>query len=225
MTTLAIFDLDHTLIPADSDHGWGAFLVRHGYVDASEHKAMNDYFYEQYQAGSMNVLEYCEFSFQVFAKNDMATLNQWHEQFMNEFVNPVIHPQALELVQRHKDAGHIPVLISSTNEFVITPIAQKLGFTHIIGTRPEMKDGRYTGNVAGVPSFQAGKITRINEWLTEQGLGTWDDLACTFFYSDSMNDLPLLEKATFPVVTNPDERLQALALARHWMILELFAGA
>ena len=220
--TVAFFDLDHTLLPADSDHGWGAFLVANAYVDADYYQRKNDEFYGHYQAGTLDIAEYCAFSFQVLADNDMATLRRWHAQFMAQTITPVIRPEAIALVQKHKDAGHIPVLISATNEFVITPIGVALGFEHIIGTTPELIDGRYTGRVTGTPSFREGKITRVQAWLSEQWHADLNDLTGCFFYSDSINDLPLLEKVAFPVATNPDTRLTELALARQWPVLQLF---
>ena len=223
--TVAFFDLDHTLLPADSDHGWGAFLVANGYVDADYYQRRNDEFYGHYQAGTLDIAEYCAFSFKVLADNDMATLQRWHAQFMAQIIQPVIRAEALALVQKHKDAGHIPVLISATNEFVITPIGVALGFEHIIGTTPECVNGRYTGGMTGTPSFREGKITRVQAWLSEQGHADLDDLTGCFFYSDSINDLPLLENVAFPVATNPDQTLQALALARQWPVLQLFHSA
>ena len=212
MKTVALFDLDKTLIPGDSDHGWGAFLSRHGYVDASEYARKNELFYQQYCAGTLDIIEYSEFAFQVLARHPMAQLVQWREQYMAEFVEPLIRPEALALVRKHQDAGH---------EFVIEPIARRLGFEHIIGTTPEQIDGQFTGKVFGTPSFQQGKITRVTQWLQTQGLA-WDGIS-TFFYSDSMNDEPLLAQATFPIACNPDASLRSIALARHWPILELFA--
>lgn len=219
---VAFFDLDNTLLPIDSDHGWGDFLVRKGYVDAAHYKAQNDYFFQQYQSGRMNVLEYCEFSFKVLADNEMSTLNQWHDEFMQEVILPVVLPQATELVVRHKQVGHIPVLISATNTFVITPIARRLGFEHIIGTQPTIENNRFTGKVTGTPSFQSGKVVRVDQWLQEQGINGWSDLAYSFFYTDSMNDLPLMERVTFPVATNPDSKLRELARERYWPVLDLF---
>ncbi len=222
MTILAIFDLDKTLIANDSDYNWGVFLGRHGYVDAAHYQAQNEYFYEQYAKGTLDVFAYSEFVFKVLADTSMATLLQWREQFMQEMILPLIQPQAMALVQKHIDIGHQCVLVSATNEFVIEPIARYFGFEHIIGTTPEQINGQFTGKVAGTPSFQAGKIARLEQWLVAQNL-SWDTVKGSFFYSDSINDLPLLEHATFPVVCNPDVRLREIARARHWPILELFA--
>lgn len=222
MTILAIFDLDKTLIANDSDYNWGVFLGRYGYVDAAHYQAQNEYFYEQYTKGSLDIFAYSEFVFKVLADTSMATLLQWREQFMQEMILPLIQPQAMALVQKHIDIGHQCVLVSATNEFVIEPIARYFGFEHIIGTTPEQINGQFTGKVAGTPSFQAGKIARLEQWLVAQNL-SWDTVKGSFFYSDSINDLPLLEHATFPVACNPDACLREIALARHWPILELFA--
>ena len=221
MKTVALFDLDKTLIPGDSDYGWGVFLARNGYVDAAEYDQKNLEFFGQYAAGTLDVIEYSEFVFRVLAANPMAQLLRWREQFMAEMIEPMITPQALDLVQRHQAAGHECLLVSATNSFVIEPIARRLGIEHIIGTTPEQIDGQFTGRVSGTPSFQAGKITRVNEWLAQRGLSF--ESINTFFYSDSINDLPLLEKAHFPVACNPDDSLRAIALNRYWPILELFA--
>ncbi len=222
MKTVALFDLDQTLIPGDSDHGWGSFLSRNGYVDALDFKKRHDYFYAEYCAGTLDIIEYSEFAFEVLVANPMADLLQWREQYMAEFVEPLIRDSALALVAKHRAVGHECVLVSATNEFVIEPIGRRLGFEHIIGTTPEQIDGQFTGKVSGTPSFQAGKITRVAQWLGERGWN-WDNVA-SFFYSDSMNDVPLLAQATFPIACNPDESLRAIARERHWPILELFAA-
>ena len=222
MNTVALFDLDKTLIPGDSDHSWGHFLAKHGHVDGAEYDRRNDAFYRQYCAGTLNIIEYSEFAFEVLAANPRADLLKWREQYMAEVIEPMIRPQALDLVKKHLDSGHECVLVSATNEFVIEPIARRLGFEHIIGTTPEQKNGQFTGKVIGTPSFQAGKITRVSEWLNERG-ADWGQVS-SFFYSDSMNDVPLLEKATFPIACNPDATLRDIALTRRWPILELFAS-
>lgn len=223
MTTIALFDLDKTLIPGDSDHGWGEFLCAHGYVDAAFHQQKNDYFYGQYSAGVLDIYEYCEFSFKVLADTPMATLKQWRDEYMREHIEKMIRPHALDLVQSHIKAGHIVVLTTATNDFVTAPIAARLGIEHLIATRAEIVNGAYTGKVAGTPNFQTGKVTRVQEWLAEQGL-SWDSVAASFAYSDSINDAPLLEQATFAVATNPDPRLKQLAIERRWSVLELFTS-
>lgn len=219
--TVALFDLDHTLIPGDSDHGWGSFLVDRGYVDHAFYESKNDYFYGQYKAGTLNIYEYCEFSFKVLADNDLMTLNEWRDEYMATIIAPMIRPQAVALVKKHRDAGHLCALVTATNDFVTAPIAKALGFDTLIATQAEMVAGRYTGKVAGTPNFQSGKIINVNAWLEGLGLSL-DTVAASYFYSDSINDLPLLEQATFPVVIHPDERLAQEAKKRHWPFIELF---
>lgn len=227
MTTLtkpsiAFFDLDKTLIPGDSDHQWGEFLTRHGYVDTDYYQQKNDYFYQQYTDGILDIHEYAEFSYKVLKDNSIEKLNQWHAQFMLEYIEPMITPQALELVQKHKKSGHTVVLTSATNDFIATPIGKRLGTDHVIATQAEQVEGRYTGKISGVPNFQAGKVIRMTQWLQEQGL-SWDNIA-SYGYSDSINDAPLLEQTTFATATNPDARLKQLALQKHWAIIEIFSS-
>lgn len=222
MPVIALFDLDKTLIPGDSDHGWGEFLSHRGYVDPAFYKQKNDYFYGQYTAGVLDIHEYSEFSFKVLADNTQETLEKWRDEYMNDHIDHLIRPHAIDLVKNHKQAGHIVALVTATNDFVTAPIAERLGIDHLIATRAEQVEGRYTGKIAGVPNFQDGKVTRVAEWLAEHGL-SWESVAASYVYSDSINDAPLLEKATFAVATNPDARLKALALSKRWAILELFA--
>ena len=224
MTILAIFDLDKTLIANDSDYNWGVFLGRHGYVNADEYQQQNELFYQQYAQGTLDIIEYSEFVFKVLSEHPMSELLEWRAQFLEEMILPLVEPQAKALVQKHVDMGHTCVLVSATNEFVIEPIAQLFGFKHIIGTTPEQIDGQFTGKVVGTPSFQAGKIKRMEQWLAAHNL-SWDSVKGSFFYSDSINDLPLLEYASYPVACNPDASLREIALSRHWPILELFARA
>ncbi|MGL4768309.1 MAG: HAD family hydrolase [Formosimonas sp.] len=222
MTTIALFDLDKTLIPGDSDHGWGDFLSARGYVDAAFYRERNDYFYGQYSAGVLDIYEYCGFAFKVLADTPLPTLLQWRDEYMREVVEPMIRPQAVQLVQKHLDAGHTVVLTTATNDFVTAPIAARFGIEHLIATRAEMRDGAYTGQVAGTPNFKEGKVTRAADWLAERGL-SWSSVAASFAYSDSINDAPLLAQATFAFATNPDARLKQMARERHWAVLELFA--
>lgn len=219
--TVALFDLDKTLIPGDSDHGWGDFLVSRGYVDQAFYQGKNDYFYGQYTAGLLDIYEYCEFAFKVLADNDMATLEAWRTEYLETIIAPMLRPQAIALVKKHRDAGHICALVTATNDFITRPIATALGFEHLIATCAEKQEGRYTGQVAGTPNFQGGKITNVNAWLNARGLSL-AHVAASHFYSDSINDLPLLEQATFPVVVHPDAKLAAIAKERHWPTIELF---
>ena len=219
MQPLAIFDLDNTLLNGDSDHAWGEFLCRKGVVDAEEYRKANDYFYEQYKSGSMNIFEFLEFALRPLAANSNETLAQWHAEFMRDVIQPMMLPKAATLLQKHRDAGEHLMIITATNRFVTGPIAVQLGVDTIIATDPEMVNGNYTGKVAGTPCFQAGKVERLNTWLAENGA----TLEGSSFYSDSINDLPLLEKVDYPVAVNPDEKLTAEADRRGWPILDLRA--
>ena len=219
MQPLAIFDLDNTLLNGDSDHAWGEFLCRKGVVDAEEYRKANDYFYEQYKSGSMNIFEFLEFALRPLAANSNETLAQWHAEFMQEVIQPMMLPKAAALLQKHRDAGEHLMIITATNRFVTGPIAEQLGVDTIIATDPEMVNGNYTGKVAGTPCFQAGKVERLNTWLAENGA----TLEGSSFYSDSINDLPLLEKVDYPVAVNPDEKLTTEANRRGWPILDLRA--
>ena len=219
MQPLAIFDLDNTLLNGDSDHAWGEFLCSKGVVDAEEYRKANDYFYEQYKSGSMNIFEFLEFALRPLAANSNETLAEWHAEFMQEVIQPMMLPKAAALLQKHRDAGEHLMIITATNRFVTGPIAEQLGVDTIIATDPEMVNGNYTGKVAGTPCFQAGKVERLNTWLADNGA----TLEGSSFYSDSINDLPLLEKVDYPVAVNPDEKLTAEANRRGWPILDLRA--
>jgi HAD superfamily hydrolase (TIGR01490 family) len=216
--TLALFDLDNTLIAGDSDHAWGQYLVDRGVVDAQAYQRANDQFYQDYRAGTLDIVAYSEFVFAVLARNDMATLMAWRQEFMQQRVEQMLLPKAFDLLEYHRVQGHTIVIITATNRFVTEPIAQRLGVDHLLATEPAMDDqGRFTGKLAGVPCFQAGKITRLQDWLaTHQASldGAW-------FYSDSRNDLPLLEVVSNPVVVDADPVLAGIAVERGWPALSL----
>ncbi len=220
---LALFDLDHTLLPIDSDHAWGEFTTARGWTDAGEFKCQNDAFYEHYKAGTLDVHAYARFATAAIVRQGATNSVAAHADFMRDVVQKNIQPQALDLLRRHQDAGDWVVIITATNEFVTRPIAKALGVQELIAVELERDSatGWFTGAIRGVPSFREGKVTRMDQWLQERGLA-WDTVHTTF-YSDSLNDLPLLEKATVPVATNPDARLRAVAQERGWRILELFA--
>lgn len=222
---LALFDLDHTLIPTDSDHEWGRFLIRLGVVDEESYQRDNDAFYGHYKAGTLDIHAFLKFSLAPLAAHPRAQLNAWREQFMREVMDPVLTPQARALVYKHLDAGDLCALVTATNSFVTAPICAAFGIRHLIATEPATVDGHpdsdYTGEVAGTPSFREGKITRVETWLKAQG-ARWDDFATTTFYSDSINDLPLLARVSDPIATNPDERLRHHAAAAGWRIMDLF---
>ncbi|RCS57354.1 HAD family hydrolase [Parvibium lacunae] len=219
---LALFDLDNTLIPFDSDHGWGSFLANLGVVDKAEYERRNDAFYADYKAGCLDMNAYLEFQLGALTRFPRAQLNAWHAEFMRSQVLPNLRPTALELVQAHQAAGDLCCVVTATNRFVTGPIVAAFGITHLIATEPEQVNGQFTGKVQGIPSFREGKITRVQDWLSALGY-QWDSFARSTFYSDSMNDLPLLEKVSDPVATNPDAKLQAVAQTRGWRILNLFA--
>jgi HAD superfamily hydrolase (TIGR01490 family) len=215
--SLAIFDLDNTLLNGDSDHAWGEFLCEKGIVDADEYSRANDYFYEQYKNGGLDIFEFLSFALKPLAEIEPEELNRLHQQFMQEKIEPIILPKAEELLAKHKEQGDFLLIITATNHFVTGPIAKRLGVDEIIATDPEQIDGRYTGKVAGTPCFQDGKVTRLNSWLEKQG----HSLEESYFYSDSHNDLPLLERVTYPVAVNPDDILEEHANNNLWPVLDL----
>ena len=222
---LALFDLDHTLIPMDSDHAWGEFTIRLGWVQADEFKSRNDAFYAQYQAGTLDIAAYVRFASAAFCQRGPEQSTAAHAQFMREVVQAAIRPQAVELVRRHQDAGDDVLIVTATNEFVTRPIATAFGVQELIAVdlerdTSEEGTGWFTGDIRGTPSFREGKVARVEAWLSARDL-RWDQVHTTF-YSDSMNDLPLLEKVNLPVATNPDPRLRAIATERCWQVLELF---
>ena len=219
---LALFDLDHTLLPVDSDYEWAAFLIDQGVVDAAEHKKNNDAFYGQYKAGTLNIAEFLAFQLKPLARFDKPTLNEWHAQFMRDRIIPNIKPSAQKLVEGHLARNDLCILITATNEFVTAPIARAFSIDHLIAVQLETKDDRYTGAPTGIPSFREGKITRLHAYLNERGMAL-DQFVSSTFYSDSLNDLPLLAQVTRPVATNPDPTLRAKAVAAGWPVLELFA--
>ena len=221
---LALFDLDHTLIPIDSDHAWGEFTTRLGWTDADEFKRRNDAFYAQYKAGTLDIHEYIRFTTEAVRRQGPGASAQAHAQFMREVIAPAITPQARALVEQHRQAGDDLAVVTATNEFVTRPIAASLGMDTLIAVNLARGEGGWiTGEIAGTPSFREGKVTRVAEWLAARGQ-TWDDVEVTF-YSDSPNDLPLLEKAQHTVATNPSADLRALAQERGWRILDLFPAS
>lgn len=214
---LALFDLDNTLLGGDSDHAWGDYLCERGILDPVEYKARNDAFYVDYLAGKLNLTDYLNFSLEILATTEMAQLDEWHRDFMRDCIEPIILPKALELLASHRAAGDKLVIITATNRFVTGPIAERLGVETLLATECEMQNGRYTGRSFDVPCFREGKVTRLNRWLEENGLSLED----SYFYSDSMNDLPLLEQVTHPVVVNPDPNLHEEAKRRGWKEISL----
>ena len=220
-TKIALFDLDHTLIPFDSDHAWGEHTITLGWRDPIDFKQRNQAFFEQYRAGTLDLHHYMRFATEAMRLQGPVESTAGHASFMATVVHANIKKVALELVQSHRQAGHEIVIVTATNEFVTRPIAAAFGVTELIAVElARDADGLITGEIHGTPSFREGKVTRVGEWLAARQLN-WGNVE-TWFYSDSMNDLPLLEKATHPVATNPDERLRAVAVDRGWRILDLF---
>lgn len=222
MSRLALFDLDHTLIPLDSDHEWGEFLVRHGHVDAAAFKRSNDDFYAQYCAGVLDPVEYLEFALGTLAQFTRPQLDAMHAQFMEEVITPVIHPQALALVKRHQDAGDVVAIITATNRFVTAPIARVFNVEHLIAAVPEEDaTGRPTGKLLGVPTSGRGKVVHMHDWLNklETPFASYDS---SHFYSDSHNDIPLLTVVSHPIATNPNAVLTSHAQSHGWPLLHLF---
>jgi HAD superfamily hydrolase (TIGR01490 family) len=214
---LAIFDLDNTLIAGDSDHAWGQFLVTQGLVDSENFRMANDRFYEEYKAGTLNIEAYLEFSLKPLTQHSLTELHKLHAKFMQTCIEPMMLPKAKELLEQHRAQGDFLLIITATNGFVTRPIADYLGVDDILTTDPEIINERYTGKYIGTPTFQQGKVIRLNEWLLEKQ----KSLDHAYFYSDSINDLPLLEKVPNPIAVDPDERLEKIAIERGWKILSL----
>lgn len=214
---LAIFDLDNTLIAGDSDYLWGKFLIQKGAVDAAFFEAENDRFYEMYKAGTLDIMEYQRFSLKPLTLFDMATLQTWHTEFMQTMIEPIYLPKAQALVDLHHNQGDELLIITATNSFVTRPIAERYGIRNLIGTDPEIVDGRFTGEVDGTPSFQNGKVIRLQEWLKAHD----QDLEGSYFYSDSHNDQPLLEVVDNPVVVDADATLLKTAAEKSWPSITL----
>ena len=219
-TELALFDLDHTLLSGDSDYEWGRFLIERGLLDRSEYEARNDRFFRQYKEGRLDIHEFLDFQLAPLARHPREQLDRWHAEFMRAKVQPMIRAKAKELVRRHLAEGHLCAIVTSTNAFITAPIAREFGVAHLLATELEVRGGKFTGKPFGTPSFRLGKVTRLAEWLGERGqtLASFD---ASWFYSDSRNDLPLLERVTHPVAVDPDEVLRSEARARGWQIISL----
>ncbi|MEY2772372.1 MAG: hypothetical protein RIQ38_2791 [Pseudomonadota bacterium] len=218
---LTLFDLDHTLLPLDSDYSWGQFTTRLGWTDADAFARRNDDFYAHYQAGTLDIHDYVRFATEAARVQGRAAAEAAHARFMDEVIRPAMQARALDLVRQHQAAGDTVLIVTATNEFVTRPIAQAFGVQELIAVElARDASGWITGEIAGTPSFRDGKVARVQAWLQHHGL-VRDQVQITF-YSDSMNDLPLLEQADRPVATNPDPRLRALAQTRGWPVLDLF---
>ncbi|MDB5866958.1 MAG: Phosphoserine phosphatase [Betaproteobacteria bacterium] len=215
---LALFDLDNTLLAGDSDFEWAQFLIEQGVLDREVYEAQNNHFYDQYKAGTLDIREFLDFQLKPLARYPRATLEAWHAEFMTRKIMPIVRESARELVNRH--AGDLRVLITATNSFVTAPVARVFGIEHLIATEPEQRDGRFTGGVSDIPCFREGKVQRLEAWLKLQGraLDTFDK---SWFYSDSLNDLPLLQRVTHPVAVDPDDTLRAHAMRNGWPVITL----
>lgn len=217
---LALFDLDNTLLACDSDYEWGQFLVDRGVLDREAYEAQNKGYYDQYVAGTLDIHEYLGFALRPLTRHTGDELARWHADFMRSRIVPAIGAPARKLVRSHIEAGDLCAIVTATNSFVTRPIASEFGLTHLIATEPETRDGRFTGRVAGTPCFREGKIRRVEQWLAQQGRKL-PDFASSVFYSDSHNDLPLLEQVTRPVAVDPDPQLSAEARRRGWAVMSL----
>lgn len=214
---LAIFDLDNTLLAGDSDHAWGEFLVEQGLVDRIRYKQANDAFYQDYLRGTLDILAYQAFALEPLTRFEPEQLSELHKAFMQHKILPIQLDKATQLLASHRQAGDFLLIITATNRFVTGPIAQMLGVDDILATEPEQIDGRYTGRISGIPCYQEGKVVRLNQWLENSAF----DLDGSYFYSDSRNDIPLLERVDHPVAVDADAALTAHAKRKGWSLISL----
>jgi HAD superfamily hydrolase (TIGR01490 family) len=217
---LALFDLDNTLLAGDSDFEWAQFLIAKGVLDREVHEAKNREFYEHYKAGTLDIHAFLDFQLKPLARHARPQLEDWHREYMATRIKPMITDQARALVKEYQQKADKVAIITATNRFVTGPIAREFGVEHLIATEVEEIDGHYTGRGAGIPCFKEHKVTRLEMWLSELGL-LWEDITESWFYSDSLNDLPLLSKVTHPVAVDPDDTLEAHARLNGWPIISL----
>ncbi|MDA7691123.1 HAD-IB family hydrolase [Methylophilaceae bacterium] len=217
---LAIFDLDNTLLDGDSDYNWGIYLVKKGYLDEEEYKVKNQKFFEEYQHGKLDIFAFAEFQFQFLKNNTRKFLNDVRSDYIDEIIKPMVLKKAVDLVNQHKEVGDSLLIITATNSFITKPIGELFGIENLIGTDPEERLGEFTGKVKGTPSFKEGKVSRLFDWLDARDFKL-TDFEKTFFYSDSHNDLALLEVVTNPVVVNGDKILLEKAQEKNWPTLNL----
>jgi HAD superfamily hydrolase (TIGR01490 family) len=217
---LALFDLDNTLLAGDSDFEWAQFLISKGVLDRDVHEAKNQAFYDDYKAGTLDIHAFLQFQLAPLARHTRTELDAWHREFVATRIRPIIGSAARALVQRHLDAGDLCAIVTATNSFVTGPICREFGIPHLIATIPAQEDGRFTGAPRGLPAFREGKIARVDAWLESHGLW-WGAFEQSWFYSDSLNDLPLLAKVSHPVAVDPDDTLRAHAAGQGWPILSL----
>ncbi|BAW80954.1 haloacid dehalogenase-like (HAD) superfamily protein [Candidatus Nitrosoglobus terrae] len=216
--SLAIFDLDNTLLAGDSDYLWGQFLAEQGVVDSQYYEQTNNAFYRQYQEGTLDIDEFLAFQLAPLSQYAPSQLERWRSQYLEEKIRPIMLPKAQNLLSAHQAQGHTLLIITATNRFITQPIAEMLQVDHLIATEPEIREGRYTGRVSGIPSYREGKVIRLKTWLKTQSL-TLEE--ASWFYSDSHNDIPLLEQVTYPVAVNPDKKLDSYARINGWNIINL----
>ncbi len=217
LVNLAIFDLDNTLIAGDSDYLWGQFLADKALVDAEVYERENQRFYDEYKAGTLDILEFLKFSLAPLSQHSIAQLNALHKEFMQSRIDSIWLPKAEALLEKHRKNNDFLVIITATNHFVTAPIAEKLGVNDIIATMPEKIDNHYTGKVSGTPCFQEGKVICLEQWLEQKDFS----LQGSYFYTDSINDLPLLQKVDKPVAVDPDEKLRQYAQEKGWPVISL----
>ena len=219
---LVLFDLDNTLLAGDSDFAWAQFLIGKGVLDRELQEAKNIEFYEHYKAGTLDIHAFLDFQLAPLARHPRTELDAWHREFMEQSVRPMITAQARALVQEHLDSGALVAVVTATNAFVTAPIVREFGIPHLVATIPAQEGGSFTGKPRGLPSFREGKIARVDAWLESMGLW-WNNFQRSWFYSDSLNDLPLLQRVTDPVVVDPDATLRAHAEEAGWPILNIHA--
>ncbi|MGI9130734.1 MAG: HAD family hydrolase [Candidatus Methylopumilus sp.] len=217
---LALFDLDNTILAGDSDYNWSRFLIQEGYLDGAIHAEKNEKFYADYKAGTLDIYAFVEFQFKPLARNPRSILNQLLKKYVEEVIKPMITEKAYALVRKHREEGDLLIVITATNSFITKPIAALFGIEHLIGTDPEEKEGEFTGKVSGLPSFKEGKVTRLEAWLKNKNLSLVD-FKKSYFYSDSHNDLPLMQKVTHPVAVDSDDILTEYANSKGWPQISL----
>ncbi|QDC46422.1 HAD family hydrolase [Candidatus Methylopumilus universalis] len=217
---LALFDLDNTILAGDSDYNWSRFLIQEGYLDGAIHAEKNEKFYADYKAGTLDIYAFVEFQFKPLARNPRTVLNQLLKKYVEEVIKPMITEKARALVKRHQDEGDLIIVITATNSFITKPIAELFGIKNLIGTDPEEKEGEFTGKVSGLPSFKEGKVTRLEAWLKGKNLSL-ASFENSYFYSDSHNDLPLMQKVTHPVAVDSDDVLSEYAKSKGWPQISL----
>lgn len=217
---LVLFDLDNTLLAGDSDFEWAQYLISRGVLDKEVYEARNQTFFDQYKAGTLNIFEFLDFQLKPLARHSRQQLDTWHREFMDSRVLPMITTAARSLVNRHIEAGAVVAIVTATNSFVTYPIARAFGIPHLIATVPAQEDGAFTGKPRGTPAFKEGKIERVEAWLESLGL-CWASFERSWFYSDSHNDLPLLNKVSDPVAVDPDDTLHSHAAAQGWPVISL----